>query len=100
MSWSGTWSHDVLIGLDCFGAAVFFGRSDTTISGLCYVVRQADAGAPGWQQKLDSLKLRPWQISALRHIGDSLEYFWPGHCAEAATADMQRGKSAVDLYTA
>lgn len=99
MSWSGTYGHDVLIGLDCFGAAVFFGRSDTTISGLCYVVRQADSGVPGWQQKLNSLKLRPWQISVLRRIGNGLEYFWPGHCAEAAKADAERGQSAVALYT-
>ena len=93
MSWDGTYSHSVLIGLDQFAAAVIFNRNDVTVSALCRVMQLADAGAPEFNARLDGLKLSHWQIWLLRKLAIALDRLQPGHCESARIADLVRAQS-------
>lgn len=81
MSWEKTYSHTVALGLDRLGAALIFNEPDITISSLCWVVRTPSAA-------VIPLKLSGWQYRLLLWIGDRLEQFWPGHCADARGGDL------------
>lgn len=81
MSWDKTYTHTLALALDRAAAAVIFNEPDITISSLCWIALNK---APG----LDDLKLYQWQYEALVRIGGGLEYFWPGHCAEAVQGDL------------
>lgn len=93
MSWSQSYSYTLVIGLDRFGAAVFFNQPDLTISSLCWIVR---TNAP----TLPLLKLSTWQLLTLRWIGSGLEWLQPGHCANARASDMAASQRAADLLGA
>ena len=82
MSWDKTYSHTVALGIDRLGAALFFNQPDITISSLCWIVR---AGASSHRS---ALKANRVQEKALLWIGDFLEHFWPGHCADARQGDL------------
>lgn len=86
----------VLIGLDRFGAALFFNRPDITISALCWVVRFAPTDLVA-AAALRDLELYRWQAAILSWIGDGLELLQPGHCAYARASDTITAKSTVSL---
>lgn len=99
MSWSGTYSHNVLLGVDFLGAIVFWNVEDITISSLCGLVMNYDKDPSGWQRNLDMLKLYEWQISVLRWLGPKLNDIKANHCQLAIEADTARAKHAIAVLT-
>lgn len=99
MSFSGTYAHTFLIALDQTGAAVLFNRNDATISSLCHLQLETDAGNADAAAKHATLNLHPWQVWFLRHVGAGLEWKWPGHCARAAAADIARAESTKAILS-
>lgn len=97
MSWDRAWSHTVVIAVDQLAAAVFFNRSDVTVSSLCRVVQLADAGVEDFPERLRYLNLSDRQVEALRWIGTQLDKRWPGHCEGARLGDLGRQGSARSL---
>jgi hypothetical protein len=89
MSWDKTYSHTVALGVDRLGAALVFNQPDITISSLCWIVRQVHS-----EDMVQRLKLYPWQLWLLRRIGNFLEHFWPGHCADARQGDLDTSARA------
>lgn len=92
MSWAGTYSHTIILGVDRFAAAVFFNRADVTISSLCWLVRAYPA-----QTVAQRAALKPWQQWVLKQIGSGLEAISPGHCAAARASDLAIYASATAL---
>jgi hypothetical protein len=97
MSWPNTYVHNVLIALDCLGAALLFNHNDITISSMCRLVQLADSKADKAAWQLAALKLSSWQVTLLRWIAAFLEDLQKGHCAKAVEGDMQRAKSIQQL---
>ncbi len=97
MTWSKTYSHNVLIALDCLGAALLFNRNDVTISTLCRIVQLSDAKAAHAAWQLSALGLRPCQVTFLRWLGPFLDDLQKNHCAEALQGDVQRANSIKSL---
>lgn len=92
MSWTQTYTHTVLIGIDRLGAALIFNQPDITISSLCWIELF------GSQKQRDLLKLAEWQHTLLRVIGERLlERFWPGHCTRARQGDIITSSHTWDL---
>lgn len=90
MSFSGTYLHTVLVGLDDFGASVLFNEPDLTISSMCGLLHRADL------DKEDAvLGLHPWQRGLLRAIRAGLEAVRPGHCERAIAADEARARRTI-----
>lgn len=97
MSWDGTYSHSVAIGVDQLGAAVLFNRPGLTISSLCRIVELADKGVTPFPDRLAFLTLSDWQIELLRWLGKKLDGRWPGHCEGARIGDLARADAAIAL---
>lgn len=87
MSWDKTYSHNLLLALDMYAAAVVFNRPDLTISTMCWMV------ATGNDQ---SLKLWKWQRAILIWLGPKLDKIQANHCKEAAYADRSRAWSTIE----
>lgn len=85
MSWARTWSHDFLLALDLWCAAVFFGVRGITISTLAVLVRDG-------QDAL--LNLRPWQKGFLQWLEPRLSR---AHCDAAKAGDIAGAKLALKL---
>lgn len=83
MAWENTYSHNVLIGLDQLGAAIFFNRNDLTISSLCGLVLLDDR----W---IAILKLSSWQVKTLKVLGRVLNWIQANHCPNAILGDQAR----------
>lgn len=86
MSFDNTYSHNVLIGLDMFGASLLFNRNDLTISTMCCMVMTG-------QDK--SLKLAGWQHAILSWLGPVLNKIQAGHCEQARDGDISRAESTL-----
>ena len=97
MSWSDTYSHNVLIGLDYLGAALLFNRDGITISSMCRVVQLFDMKIDKADQQLAELNLHPWQIVFLRWLAIVLDKIQAGHCAKAVEGDLERAESIKRL---
>ena len=95
MAWSKTYVHNILIGLDCLGAALLFNRNDITISSMCRVVQLHDANETSW--RINGLDLQRWQIIFLRWLAVILDKIQTGHCAKAVEGDLERAKSIERL---
>lgn len=100
MSWTGTYTHNVLLGIDFLGAIIFFNRTDLTISALCRIVQLYDAKAAGAAWAYQQLKLWKWQAEALRWLAPFLDDLQVNHCQKALEGDAQRARSALSLYNA
>jgi hypothetical protein len=87
-NFSNTYLHSVLIGLDQFGAALFFNRNDITISSICGLVLNND---------YDSLKLHRWQVVGCRYLGKLLNLISTNHCNEAILGDFDRAFDTIKL---
>lgn len=85
MTWDTTYSHDFLLALDLWAAAVFFGHFGITVSTMAGLVRDGKDGP---------LKLHAWQRSFLRWIEPKLSR---AHCAAALLADRARATLATSL---
>lgn len=97
MSFARTYVHSVLVGLDDFGAAVFFNRNDVTISTLCRIVQLARAKDAGGEWALKQLGLWKWQYVVLAWLGPFLNDLQTNHCEKARLADIQRAKRILTL---
>ncbi len=97
MSWSKTYAHNVLIGLDCLGAALFFNKNDVTISSMCRIVQLYDAKAQSSAWQLRILNLHPVQVTILRWLAAFLDDLQKNHCALAVQGDLQRAESVKKL---
>lgn len=99
MSWSKTYTHTLAIAADMLGSAIVWNKPDVCISSLCCIVRYRDRGNA--YQKLRARqhlrKFAPWQISALRAIGNALEWLDKGHCEASRRADLSRLATAQDF---
>lgn len=93
MSWTKTYTHTILLGLDRFGAAIFFNEPDITISSLCWIVLSNAS-------TVSLLKLYGWQYTALKVIGSMLECLQSGHCAAARLGDIETSGRAAHLLEA
>lgn len=87
----------LLLGLDRFGAAVFFNRPDITISSLCWIVRYALQDDVIAIQALSTLKLYKWQHWILLKLSSVLEWIQPGHCFGARATDIETAQSVLNL---
>ena len=87
MTWDRTLSHNFLVGLDLWAAAVFTGVFGITISTMSGMVRD---GADG------PLKLRRWQRSFLRWLEPKLTR---AHVDAALKADLARAELAALLMS-
>lgn len=85
MSWDNTYTHNVLIGLDQFGAAVLFNRNDLTISTICDMVMKGDYDRP----------LKPWQKDFCLWLGPKLNKLQANHCAESRQGDEDRAVATL-----
>ena len=88
MSFSKTYTHTVLIGLDQFGAAVIFNRNDLTISTMCDMVMKGNDA---------SLELHGWQRAFLKMLGPRLNRIQADHCGQARLGDEQRAKLTLQV---
>jgi len=95
MSWDIAYSHTLALAVDRLGAALVFNQPDITISSLCWIVRQVHS-----EEMVQWLKLYWWQLWLLWRIGDFLEYFWPGHCADARLGDLDTSQRSRVLLGA
>jgi hypothetical protein len=100
MSWTRTYTHNVLIGLDMLGAAIFFNRNDITISSMCRLVQLYDREAPGAAWCFRRLKLWKWQVTVLRWLAIFLDDLQKNHCAQAFNGDARRAISLLSFYDA
>ncbi len=97
--------HTFLLGLDRFGAALFFNQPDMTISSLAWVVRTfRNANANNLEhdvaaRAINIVKPGSFQYAALVEIGDFLEHFWPGHCEGARQGDVDTAARTIVLLT-
>jgi hypothetical protein len=82
--WDATYSHNVLLALDLFGALVIFNISGITISTLSGMVRDGK-DAP--------LKLWGWQKAILRWLEPRLGR---AHVTGALKADRARAQFVID----
>lgn len=98
MSWNRTYSHNVLYGIDCLGAVLFWNQPDVTISSLCRVVQLYDF-APALVPQLPALKFWRWQIAVLRFLAPILDKLEAGHCELARKADLARAERTKALLT-
>ena len=85
MSWDNTYSHDFLLALDLWAAAVFLGHFGITISTMSGLVRDGKDGP---------LKLHGWQRSFLRWLEPKLSR---AHVNAALIADRGRATLALSL---
>lgn len=85
MSEAGTYSHTVLLALDYWAAAVFFGRFGLSISTMAGLVRD-DLHGP--------LGLQGWQVAFLRWLEPRLSN---AHCEAAKAGDVGRLKTGLLL---
>lgn len=83
MTWDQTYSHDFLLALDLWAAAVFFGVFGVTLSTLSGMVRDGTDGP---------FKLRRWQRSFLRWLEPRL-----GRAHVAAALKADRGRAGLVL---
>jgi hypothetical protein len=83
MSWDKTYTHDALLALDLWAAAVFFGAIGITVSSLAGLVRDGK-DAP--------FRLRRWQRSFLGWLEPRLSR---AHCEAARAADLARAQAVV-----
>lgn len=83
MAWDKTYSHNVLIAADQFGAAVLFNRPDLTISTMCWMVMEGQDA---------SLKLNAVQRGFLNWLGPKLNKIQADHCATARQGDIDRAR--------
>lgn len=97
MSWDRTYSHNALIAVDQFAAALIFNRPDLTISSLCRVVQLADAGDAKYVAVLAGLKFSNWQVGFLSVTARVLERIQAGHCEAARLGDLARTQSAASI---
>ena len=88
MSFTRTYVHSILVGLDDLAAALLFNRCDCTISSLC---RLAQLGL------LDRIDAHPWHRWFLTRLAPVLDRIQPNHCELARLADLRRGRSAAQL---
>lgn len=88
MSWDRTYSHNVLYGLDCFGAILFWNQPDITISSLCRLVQL---------NKISALKLYGWQHWILKQLAPVLNWIQTNHCELARLSDIARAKRTLAL---
>lgn len=88
MSFDNTYSHNVLVGLDMFGAALLFNRDDLTISTMCDMVMKGDDA---------SLKLHGWQRAFLAWLGPVLNKIQADHCGQARLGDIARAESTLKV---
>ena len=100
MSFSNTYVHNILIGLDDFGAALLFNRTDCTISTMCRIVQLANTKAAGGAWALGALKLHKWQLVFLNWLAPFLDDLQTNHCALALQGDLQRANSTQSLLNA
>jgi hypothetical protein len=91
MSWDKTYSHNFLIALDSFAAAVVFNRPDLTVSTMCWMVMTGNDA---------SLKLWGWQRWILVTLGPWLNDIQANHCALAAAGDRERAQSTIEALKA
>lgn len=98
MAWDRTYSHNMLLALDMWGAAVFWNRPDITISSMCGLVMLADQHAE-WRPNVEGLKLYRWQIAVLRFLGPILNRIQANHCQLAIYADIQRAQQLMSTLT-
>lgn len=87
MSWNRTYSHQFLLALDLWAAAVLFGVNGITISTLSGLVRDGKDGP---------FKLAPWQRAFLRWLEPRLSR---AHVDAAKAADIARAQLAIQLMT-
>lgn len=99
MSWSNTYSHNLLYALDIVGAVVFWNQADVTISALCRLVQLADSEGAPWTYRLGGLKLYGWQTWVLRHLAPILNKIQANHCELARQADLARAEHIKSLLT-
>lgn len=92
MSWDRTYSHNVLIALDSFAAALVFNRPDLTISTMCDMVRNP--------MGRHVLKLSTWQLWSLQRLGPILDWIQKGHCKLARQGDIDRANSTLESLNA
>jgi hypothetical protein len=85
MSWSDTYSHEFLLALDLWAAAVFFNRPGITISSMSGLVRD---------RKDAPLELHGWQIAFLLWLAPRLS---KRHTDAARAADMARARFVEEL---
>jgi hypothetical protein len=97
MSWDKTYSHNLLIALDQFGAAVIFNHPDLTISTLCRIVQLADDRVEDFPARLESLRLSRWQLRFLRWLAPKLDQVQSSHCELSRRGDLQRADSTSKL---
>lgn len=98
MSWSGTYSHNVLLAIDELGAMLFWNQPDITISSMCGIVMNADQHVE-WVPNLLALKLYGWQLAILRWLGPRLNQIQANHCQGAILADQQRAQVVMKILT-
>lgn len=91
MSWDKTYSHNFLIALDSFAAAVVFNRPDLTVSTMCWMVMTGND---------QSLKLNSAQRWILVKLGPWLNDIQTNHCELAAYGDRDRAQSTLDALKA
>jgi hypothetical protein len=85
MSWSGTYSHEFLLALDLWAAAVLFNRPGITISTMSGLVRDG---------RDRPLALHEWQRAFLRWLEPRLSR---AHVEKAKAADIARAKLALEI---
>lgn len=98
MSWSGTYSHNVLLAIDELGAMLFWNTPDITISSMCGIVMAADQHVE-WKENLAALRLYRWQEAILRWLGPRLNEIQANHCYLAIQADQARAQRVMQILT-
>ncbi len=97
MAWTRTYLHNVLVGLDAWGAAVFFNRNDVTISTMCRIVQLYDAKDADAVAVVTHMNLHDWQIGVLRRLAVGLNEIQPNHCELARQGDIERAQRILAL---
>lgn len=90
MAWDKTYSHNLLIALDQFAAAVIFNRPDLTISTMCWMVHNG---------KCAELKLSAWQHAFLMWLGPLLNKVQTNHMELSRQGDYERAQNTVVMLT-
>ena len=90
VSFTRTYVHNVLLGLDDLGAAIVFNRNDCSISAIC---RLAQLG------QLDRVKASRWQAWILTHLAPILDWIQASHCELARQGEIERAKSTIAILS-
>jgi hypothetical protein len=98
VTFDNTYVHNLLYGLDIYGAILIFNQRDVTISSLCRLVQLYDF-APGLVPQFPGLKLWKWQIAVLRALGPILDKIQTSHCEGARQADIARANRVLALLS-